>query len=685
MTKESLFCRAANCVLASKSHLPRLGLPAFMLFPVYLTAFSYWTIGMDIGTHYIVDVLTFCCGFYLVGLLVSSLPNALARGLLMGLLCAVPIMFNWINLLFFYFFWDWLPFDAVWLIPDLRDVGSGIPKLYGTADLVTGLVIPTLLAACALGLKPRRVRSAALTAGCLMVPLLTLDQLGGRRFNDADPFMTFLRQGVAQLAESCWGAASYQELIKRRDLVLPLDAAGYRYAASRRGLLLKEPADTLTNAAANATPRRNVVLVLMESFRAYESGTYGARPSFTPFLDRLAEESLVFENFYANGVQTVRGEFSLLASQYDHLGGSPNYVLYPFVHLTTLPSILKAYGYQTSQIQAYNGDFQNQRLFLSGHGVDRIYDWNDMPQGQTLSWGLNDESMFDRAIEIIGTQHEPFFTEIVTLSNHFPFDAYPTDSQCPVAAGSDTYVAYTKGICYTDHALAHFLARARQQPWFDNTIFVFTADHGLFLFPDDLKLSQVQRQEAAFRIPLLIYAPGYIMAGRRGVVGSQVDVAPTLLDLLRIRHPNTFLGRSLVEERIAGATRFALLVQQSNWFLRWGNRYYYCGSPTDEAPALDFTHGYVEAFGRERTAIGFRTSKDLLRNNPSDAVMLDPAEARDRRQWGEDMIEMTRLAIQHDWVLMEDRTPNSFDGSPGDSIREPRRFSRSGGYETPRP
>lgn len=664
MTKDSFFSRAITGVLASGKLLPLLGAAAFVLFPVYLAVFDYRTIGMHVGPHYLADTVTLCCGFYLIGLLILSLRHALARALFMGVLCAVPIAFYWINLLFFYFFWDWLPFDAVWLIPNVRDVSSGIPKLYGTADLVAGIGVPALLAASTLALRPRRRRSATLTAVCLMLPLLALDQLGVRRFDDADPFMTFLRQGVAQLVERCGGTVSDEELRQRRDLILPLNGVGYRYAAPRRGLLLKEPTETLT-AASHDSAQRNVVLVVMESFRAYESGAYGARPSFTPFLDRLAAESLVFENFYANGVQTVRGEFSLLASLYDHLGGAPNYVLHPFVHLTTLPSILKAYGYQTSQIQAYNGDFQNQRLFLSRHGIDRLYDWNDMPQGQTLGWGLNDESMFDRALEIMGTQHEPFFTEILTLSNHFPFDTYPTDSQSPVAAGSETYVAYTRGIYYTDHALEHFLARARQQPWFENTLFVFTADHGLFLSPDRPKLSQVQRQEAAFRIPLLIYAPGYITPGRRSVVGSQVDVAPTLLDLLGIRVPETFVGRSLVDDRVAEATRFALLLQQSNWFVRQGDHYYYCGSPGDEAPALDFTHGFVEAFGRERATIGFRISEDLLRHNPSDAVLLDPAEVRDRRQWGEEMIGMTQLAIDHDWVLMENGTANNdVDGSP---------------------
>ena len=641
---------------------------AFLLFPAYLVGFSYRTIGVYLGIHYVVDVLTFCSGFYLVGLLILSVRNSLVRGVFIGVVCAFIIAFHWANLLFFYFFWDWLPFDAVWLIPDLRDVASGLPKLYGTADLIMGIFVPTLLAFWALRFRPERVRGAVLAMGCVLAPLLALGQGGASRFNDADPFMAFLRQAVAQFADAFFGTADYPELVARRDRAFPLATDGYRYADASKGLFAKVPAEAPALTAPEDR-RPNVVLVLLESFRAYESGTYGATPSFTPSLDRLAEDSLVFENFYANGVQTVRGEFSLLTSQYDNLGGSPHYVLHPFVHLTTLASILKEYGYRTSQIQAYNGDFQNMRLFLSRHGVDRIYDWNDMPRGQALGWGLNDVSMFDRAIELIGAHQEPFFAEVLTLSSHFPFDTYPTDAEAPTAHGGETYVAYTRGIYYTDHALGHFLARARQEPWFESTIFIITADHGLFLFPDNQGLSQVQGQEAAFRVPLLVYAPGRVARGRRGVIGSQVDVAPTILELLGIRHANTFAGRSLLDDRIAPEDRFALLVQQSNWFVRFGNRYYYCGSPnSNDAPWLDFTGAYPETFRGERTAIGFETGKDLLRTNPRDAVILDPGEVRSRRRWAAEMIDVTTLAIRNNWALMRSGE-HSGDSADGQAAR----------------
>jgi membrane-anchored protein YejM (alkaline phosphatase superfamily) len=280
--------------------------------------------------------------------------------------------------------------------------------------------------------------------------------------------------------------------------------------------------------------------------------------------------------------------------------------------------------------------------------------------------------MFDRAIDIIGSQREPFFAEVLTLSNHFPFDSYPTDAQAPTAVGGETYVAYTRGIFYTDHALGSFMARARQQPWFDDTIFVITADHGLFLFPDQPSLSQVQRQDAAFRTPLLIYAPGRVKPGRRSVVGSQADVAPTILELLGIRPPNTFVGRSLLDDAIAADARFAILVQQSNWFLRLGNQYFYCGSPEDgEARELDSTRGYLEPLRGERTAIGFRTGADLLRTSPRDAELLDPTEVESRRAWAEEAIDVARVAIRQDWVLMDGQTPGAWEANTVSALAAP--------------
>lgn len=642
--------------------LRRVELPvawfAFIAFPAYLVVFSYARVGAHLGPRYLVDVATFCAGFYLLGLLLLSIRNRFGGGALLGLACAIVITFHWANLLFYYFFWDWMPFDAVWLIPDLSDVGSGLPRLYGTDDIVRALVVPIMLALCAIGFRPRRTAVATLGLAALLVPLLVLQRRPEmpQRFNDADPFMAFLRQGIAQLTDGWFGHNDYRTLVTERDRLFTLHDAAYRYAGAGAGLFLRlPPAGQLP---ASAPPRPNVVLLVLESFRAYESGTYGAAPSFTPFLDELARDALVFDPFYANGVQTVRGEFALLASQYDNLGGGPHYVLHPMVHLTTLPSILKSYGYQTSQIQAYNGDFQNMRLFLTHHGVDRVYDWSDMPPGDTLGWGLNDASMFTRAVEIIGTQQAPFFAEILSLSNHFPFDTYPTDAACPQVDGSTTYRAYTHGIFYTDDALRQFFAAARQQPWFRNTIFLITGDHGLFLFPDAPRLTQAQRQEAAFRLPLLLYAPGLISAGRRNIIGSQVDVAPTLLDILRLRCANTFVGRSLVAERDDLAERFAILVQQSNWFLRMGPRYYYgVAADADTLAPVDSTRGYLERIATDRAAQGFATTDDLLRRAASAATVLAADDVQQWRTWAENVIELSNRAVRNDVAWRDESAP----------------------------
>ncbi len=149
-----------------------------------------------------------------------------------------------------------------------------------------------------------------------------------------------------------------------------------------------------------------------------------------------------------------------------------------------------------------------------------------------------------------------------------------------------------------------------------------------------------------------------VAPGRRTAVGSQIDVAPTILDLLGIRHANTFLGRSLLDRQIAPEDRFAMFLQQSNWFLRLGSRYYYCGDPHDtEGPALDFTRGYREAFRAERTAIGFQTQQDLLVSPALDAARIERDEVRLRRRWGQEVLDVARLAIRHDWAVVDAATP----------------------------
>jgi phosphoglycerol transferase MdoB-like AlkP superfamily enzyme len=163
----------------------------------------------------------------------------------------------------------------------------------------------------------------------------------------------------------------------------------------------------------------------------------------------------------------------------------------------------------------------------------------------------------------------------MTLSNHWPFDFPYTKTPYSMPNTSDEkYSNYCRGIYYTDWAMGEFMERMKNKPYFDNTLFIITSDHGIWYFPPEEKLTSVEKQEAYFRMPFLFYAPAVLEPIVSNIVTSQVDVAPTVLDLLGLSRKNSFVGQSMVDEN-PSQERFALMQHVMKWSYRRGNEYIY--------------------------------------------------------------------------------------------------------------
>ncbi|MCI5132086.1 MAG: LTA synthase family protein, partial [Candidatus Electrothrix sp. EH2] len=319
----------------------------------------------------------------------------------------------------------------------------------------------------------------------------------------------------------------------------PADPSRYIVSTDRHYPLIKIPKEKSQGSSLFPQGKQpNVVLILMESVRAKESGAYGAKQSFTPAFDRLAQQGLLYKNFYANGTQTVRAELSLLCSFYPNFTGTPIYMKRPKLRLSSLPGILKDDGYRTLWISGFKASYANKDGFLRKHGIEELYDGSDLDPDSTekIGWGYSDRAIFSYAEAILDKQQEPFFAEIMTLSNHWPFDfPYSETPKILPETADNKYSNYCRGIYYTDWAMGEFMKRMRKKSYFNNTLFIITADHGIWYFPPEEKLSTVEKQEAYFRMPLLFYAPAVLAPKVSDIVTSQIDVAPTVLDLLGIQ------------------------------------------------------------------------------------------------------------------------------------------------------
>ena len=290
---------------------------------------------------------------------------------------------------------------------------------------------------------------------------------------------------------------------------------------------------------AGQLPVRNVVVILMESFAGRFVGALGSEEGITPNFDRLAKDGLLFSRFFSNGTHTHQGMFASMAC-FPNLPGFEYLMQTPEGgnRFSGLPQLLSAR--QFNDVYVYNGDFawDNQSGFFSNQGMTRFIGRGDYvdPVVADPTWGVSDQDMFARAADELGQLGggKPFYALLQTLSNHTP---YALPEQLPVAPvlGHGNLDQHLTAMRYSDWALGQFFDRARREPWFEQTLFVVVGDHG-FGVPEEVTEMDLFR----FNVPLLLIAPGITerFGSRRDVVGTQVDVVPTIMGRLggEVRH-----------------------------------------------------------------------------------------------------------------------------------------------------
>lgn len=219
--------------------------------------------------------------------------------------------------------------------------------------------------------------------------------------------------------------------------------------------------------------KRNVVVIVEESFGAQFVGAYGNSQGLTPNFDRLAGQGLRFANAFASGTRTVRGLEAIVTSlppipseaTIKRPGSSP---------MANWGEVMRRQGYETSFLYGGYGLFDNMNPFFGGNGFATI-DRNDIKR-VTFSniWGVCDQDLFGQALDYFDERnaaHTPFFSVIMTTSNHSP---YTFPSGIP---GVRTKGDRPDGTRYADFALGEFMDKATGHSWYRDTVFVVVADH----------------------------------------------------------------------------------------------------------------------------------------------------------------------------------------------------------------
>jgi phosphoglycerol transferase MdoB-like AlkP superfamily enzyme len=292
----------------------------------------------------------------------------------------------------------------------------------------------------------------------------------------------------------------------------------------------------------------NVVLIILESFTADLIAHLGGEKKTAPYIDSLMNEGLLFKNFYATGNRTDIGFISILTGT--HSLATRSYLSYPD-KTKSLPSLSEefaAHQYQTSFYYGGESEFFNFRSFILNKKYNRLVDIRDFNDNeQNSKWGAQDNFVFQKLLVDLKTEAQPFFTTLMTLTNHEPFEL----PEAPHFPGDGLPNKFRSTAYYTDQSIRNFIEIAKTEPWFLNTLFVFVADHGHRLPKEKNDVFEPAR----YHIPFLMYGP-VLDSSYRGKVmskyGSQTDIAATLLAQLGWPHSRFATSNDLMNPTAKG-------------------------------------------------------------------------------------------------------------------------------------
>ena len=299
----------------------------------------------------------------------------------------------------------------------------------------------------------------------------------------------------------------------------------------------------------------NIVLVLCESFSMYKSSMSGNKLNTTPFFNEMCENGIFFDHCFTPTFGTARGLFATIT-------GIPDVQMARFStqneEVVNQRTIINSFeGYNKFYFIGGRSQFNNFRGLMKNVDSIHIYEKSDYSSPEINVWGISDRDLFKESNSILKTQAKPFFAVIQTAHNHRPFMIPPGEKEFTCAKvekellakyGFESQEEY-EAFCYTDFCFKKFIEDARQQAYFNNTIFIFVGDHGVegetgSLYPKAWTSHRLSDEH----VPLLFYSPALLTPARYQYTVSQIDLLPTLAGMLHQPYTNTTLGRDVINQ-----------------------------------------------------------------------------------------------------------------------------------------
>ncbi|PJH93754.1 LTA synthase family protein [Bacillus sp. SN1] len=452
------------------------------------------------------------------------------------------------NMVFYRFYNDFLTIPVLFQTSNMGDLGSSIGTLLEPTDLLLAVDIAVLLWL--------HIRQKAFQSD---IPS-TKNERAAYFLFVASVYFFNLGLSEAERPQLLTRSFDREMLVKNISLfnfhiydgVLQSKQSAQRALADSNSLTEIENYVTANAKDANkslfgAAKGRNVILVSLESTQSFVVNEKVNGEEITPFLNDFIKKSYNFNNVYHQTGQgkTSDSEFIVDNSLYPLGRGAVFFTNAGNQYMAT-PEILKNNGYYSAVLHANNKSFWNRDLMYDSFGYDSFFDINsyEVTDKNSVGWGLKDKEFFEQSSELMKNLPQPFYSRLITLTNHFPFDLDEEDKLIDeYDSSSQTLNKYFPTVRYQDEALKRFIEKLKEDGLYDNSIIVLYGDHygisenhneamGQFLGKEITPFEEVQLQ----KVPLVIHIPGITDKKPQTfeTVGGQIDIRPTLMNLLGI-------------------------------------------------------------------------------------------------------------------------------------------------------
>ena len=292
----------------------------------------------------------------------------------------------------------------------------------------------------------------------------------------------------------------------------------------------------------------DILIVIMESFASDIMPSMGSYKDVAVCLDSIAQQSILFTRFYANSFRTDRGMVSILSGY----PAQPTTSIMRYPRKTSqLPSIArnlaKYKNYKTTYYYGGDADFCNMRSYLVSQGYQHIISDANFPIEDKLSkWGVPDHILAAKMMEDIKAQQNekrPMLRILQTSSSHEPFEV-------PYHRLKDKRL---NAFAYTDSVMGAIVREYRKLPRWKNTLIVFVPDH-----VGGYKENLNDHDRSRYQIPLILAGGAISRPMKVGIIGSQHDIAATLLGQLGVEHREFTFSKNMMSDATPKFAFFAV-------------------------------------------------------------------------------------------------------------------------------